>query len=49
MFRFKSLRDGFYTLLVVVASIGVFTVWSYYKLARPINDYASELSSPLFV
>jgi hypothetical protein len=49
MFRFKSLRDGFYTLIVVVISITVFTIWSYSKLARPINDYSFELSSPLFI
>lgn len=49
MFRFRSLRNGIYTMLIVLASIVIFAVWSYLKLPRAVNDYASELSSPLFV
>ncbi len=49
MFRFRSLRNGVYTMLIVLVSITVFAVWSYFKLPRAVNDYASELSSPLFV
>ena len=36
-------------MLIVLASIIMFTIWSYLKLPRAVNDYASELSSPLFV
>lgn len=49
MFRFRSLRNGIFTMLIVLASIAIFAIWSYFKLPRAVNDYASELSSPLFV
>lgn len=49
MFRFRSLKNGFISMLVMVIDIVIFTVWSHYALPRSVNDYASELSSPLFV
>lgn len=41
MFRFRSLRNGVYTMLIVLLSIIIFAVWSYFKLPRAVNDYAS--------
>lgn len=47
MFRFRSLRNATFTLLIVVLTILLLTIWSSYVLTRSMNDYASELSSPL--
>ena len=47
MFRFRSLRNATYTLLIVVVTILLITIWSNYVLPRAMNDYASQLSSPL--
>lgn len=49
MFRFRSLKNGVYSMLIIAITVGVFSVWSYYKLPRSYNDYASEMSSPLFI
>ena len=47
MFKFRSLRNAAYTMLIVICTIIAITIWSNYKLSRSVNDYASELSSPL--
>ena len=47
MFRFRSLRNATYTLLTVVITTILITICSSYALPRAVNDYASELSSPI--
>lgn len=41
MFRFRSLKNGFITMFIVVVDIIIFTIWSHYALPRSVNDYAS--------
>jgi hypothetical protein len=41
MFRFRSLKNGVYTMMIVMVSVLIFTLWSYFKLPRAVNDYAS--------
>lgn len=49
MFRFRSLKNGVISMIIIALTVGIVSIWSYYKLPRSYNDYASELSSPLFI
>ena len=45
--RFPSLKTATYSLSLIMALILLMTFWSVLALPRSMNDYASELSSPL--
>ena len=36
-------------MMIIAFTVMVTTIWTYYSLPRSYNDYATELSSPLFI
>lgn len=43
------MQQAFYSLAISVSSVTIIAIISHYILGRSYNDYASELSSPLFI
>ncbi len=50
MFYFKSLKQAYLSMLISVVSVSMISSILHFLLRRrSYNDYASELSSPLFI
>lgn len=49
MLYFNSMQQAFYSLAISVCSVTLIAVVLHFILPRSYNDYASELSSPLFI
>lgn len=49
MLYFSSMQQAFYSLAISVTSVTLIAVILHFILPRSYNDYASELSSPLFI
>lgn len=49
MFYFNSMQQAFYSLAISVCFVTIVAVVLHFVLPRSYNDYASELSSPLFI
>lgn len=49
LLRFTSLKQALYSFIISVLSTTIISIILHYILPRSYNDYASELSSPLFI
>ncbi len=49
IFHFNSLREAFRAMLIMVGTVTTVAIILHFILPRSYNDYASELSSPLFL
>lgn len=49
IFHFDSLKQSYLAMTIMVATITIVSVILHYLLPRSYNDYAGELSSPIFI
>jgi hypothetical protein len=49
LFRFKNMKHAFISMLTITLLVTAATIVSHFLLERSYNDYASDLSSPLFI
>lgn len=48
IFHFNSLRESYLAMAIMVATVTVVCIILHFLLPLSYNDYAGELSSPLF-
>ena len=49
VFRFRSLRNATYSMIIMAMTVMIASIWASLYLPRSYNDYATELSSPIFI
>ena len=49
LFHFKSLKEAYTSMIITFLAITVLTIILHFLLTLSYNDYAGELSSPLFL
>lgn len=49
VFRFRSLRNATYSMIIMASTVMIASIWAHFYLPRSYNDYATELSSPIFI
>jgi hypothetical protein len=49
IFHFRSLKQAFYSMGIMCATVTIVAIILHYLLERSYNDYTSELASPLFI
>jgi len=47
--HFKSLKQAYKSMTILFASVSILGIVLHYILTQSYNDYAGELSSPLFL
>jgi hypothetical protein len=49
LFRFKNMKHGYVSMFAITLFVAIGSGVLHFLLERSYNDYASDLSSPLFI